>query len=90
MELCERIENLNDSKKVIVSKFLDIIESGGRISYDKKNVTIPSWLNIMAMENGINFSETLTEALKQKLNISNTNPQNIIINIDTKNLDKED
>ena len=35
----------------------------------KKNCTIPSWLNEMAVERGINFSATLQEALKQKLEL---------------------
>lgn len=33
----------------------------------KKTVTIPAWLNAKAEEAGINFSQTLQEALLQKL-----------------------
>lgn len=35
----------------------------------KKNTTIPAWLNTLAMEHQINFSQTLTEALKEKLGV---------------------
>lgn len=35
----------------------------------KKTLTLPSWLNIEAERCGINFSQTLQEALKQKLNV---------------------
>lgn len=35
----------------------------------KKNTTIPQWLNQLAVENKINFSNVLTEALKEKLNV---------------------
>lgn len=35
----------------------------------KKTLSIPSWLNDMAEQAGINFSGTLQEALKQQLNI---------------------
>ncbi|MDY7596240.1 type II toxin-antitoxin system HicB family antitoxin [Streptococcus suis] len=35
----------------------------------RKNVTIPEWLNSIAEENNINFSQVLTEALKLKLNV---------------------
>ena len=35
----------------------------------RKNTTIPEWLNEMAEKENINFSQTLTEALKQKLDI---------------------
>ena len=33
----------------------------------KKTLTIPSWLNEKALEEGINFSQTLQEALVRKL-----------------------
>lgn len=35
----------------------------------KKNISIPAWLNDLAENEDINFSETLTEALKYKLNV---------------------
>ncbi|MBK0348695.1 type II toxin-antitoxin system HicB family antitoxin [Aerococcaceae bacterium zg-ZJ1578] len=36
----------------------------------RKNVTIPEWISSLAQAEGINFSKTLTEALKEKLGIS--------------------
>ena len=38
-------------------------------TYVRKNLTIPSWLNKLAEENNINFSQTLQKALKKELNI---------------------
>lgn len=35
----------------------------------RKNVTVPEWLSEMAEEQHINFSATLTEALKEKLGV---------------------
>lgn len=35
----------------------------------KKTLSIPNYLNILGIEQGINFSQTLTEALKQKLGV---------------------
>lgn len=35
----------------------------------KKTLSLPAWLNTMALENNINFSETLKEALFLKINI---------------------
>lgn len=35
----------------------------------RKNVTIPEWLNDLAKIENINFSQTLTEALKEKLGV---------------------
>ena len=36
----------------------------------KKTLTIPSWLNELAVANGINFSQVLQTALKDKLNVN--------------------
>lgn len=36
----------------------------------KKTLTIPQWLNDLAIENNINFSKILQEAIKSKLNIA--------------------
>lgn len=36
----------------------------------KKTLTIPSWLNEMAIENNINFSQVLQSALKERLHIA--------------------
>ena len=35
----------------------------------KKTLTIPTWLNTAALEQNINFSQTLQDALKEKLNL---------------------
>lgn len=35
----------------------------------KKTLTIPSYLNDLGIKSGINFSQTLTEALKEKLGV---------------------
>ena len=35
----------------------------------RKNTSIPEWLNNLAEKENINFSQTLTEALKKKLGI---------------------
>jgi hypothetical protein len=34
----------------------------------KKTLTIPRWLNDLAVEHNINFSKTLQEALRKELN----------------------
>ena len=36
----------------------------------KKTLSIPSWLNTLAEQNALNFSQVLQEALKEKLHIS--------------------
>lgn len=39
------------------------------VQLDKKTIKIPHWLNVRAINEGINFSKTMSEALVQKLNI---------------------
>lgn len=36
----------------------------------KKTLIIPSWLNDLAVANGVNFSQVLQPALKDKLNVN--------------------
>lgn len=46
------------------------VEAYAREHFDKsvrKTLTIPAWLNTAALEQGINFSQTLQEALIKKL-----------------------
>ncbi len=38
--------------------------------YVKKTLTIPEWLNILAIKSNLNFSAILVEGLKSKLDIS--------------------
>lgn len=39
----------------------------------KKTLTIPAWLNKIALEENINFSQVLQEALKSRLHVGRTN-----------------
>lgn len=43
----------------------------------KKTLTIPAWLNKAALDKGINFSQVLQEALKEKVLSSNTNTSKV-------------
>lgn len=52
----------NDENIVLITVTVDT-----KIKYVKKTLTIPESLNIQAMKNGINFSETLKESLLRKL-----------------------
>ena len=35
-----------------------------------RTVTLPAWLNALAVENGVNFSQTLQAALRKQLDVS--------------------
>lgn len=76
---------LEDGKKLPVScdistisapadGFVSLIEADisgylNRSKAVKKTLTIPSWLNDLAVSKGINFSETLQDALINRLNM---------------------
>ena len=36
----------------------------------KKTLTIPAWLNELAIRNGVNFSQTLQDALREQLHVN--------------------
>lgn len=61
----------NSTSEIVSLVHCDTIEY--RKLYDnktiKKTLTIPNWLNTLSEQAGINFSATLQEALKSKLNI---------------------
>lgn len=54
---------------VYVNIWMPFHRSSVKVTYTKKTLTIPSWLDILAKQNNINFSELLTQALKEKLNL---------------------
>lgn len=55
---------------VFVNVWLPYHRSKEKIVYIKKTLTIPSYLDILAKESNINFSETLSNALKEKLGLN--------------------
>lgn len=62
------LENKNDFILVIT---LDLSEyrRKNHAKTIRKNTSIPEWLNVLAEKENINFSQTLTEALKEKLGV---------------------
>ncbi len=62
--------------KLEEGEFLILVESPVGVIKDrinnmavKKTLTLPAWMNEMAMEHDINFSQVLQEGLKKELNI---------------------
>ena len=53
----------------LVEVRMDILREKEANKAVSKNVTIPNWLNQLAMESKINFSNTLQEALRTKLGV---------------------
>ena len=66
--LDERDIDLSEGQKLVyINIWMPFHRSKTKEIYTKKTLTIPVWLDILAKQNNINFSETLVEALKQKL-----------------------
>ncbi len=53
----------------MVEVFMPAIRERMNNRFVKKTLTIPAWLNAVALEQGVNFSQTLQEALKQQLHL---------------------
>ena len=66
-------EDLEDVQDGFINMLLLDLDDYRRKRGDKavkKTLTIPEWLNTRATEAGINFSQVLQEALKERLNIA--------------------
>lgn len=63
-------KTLKDNQEVIyINLWLPYEKSLVKIAYKKKTLSIPTWLDILATQKNINFSQVLQEALKEKLGI---------------------
>ena len=54
---------------ILVDAWMPLVRDAIESRAVKKTLTIPKWLDDMAIEQGINFSRTLQEALKHQLDI---------------------
>lgn len=54
---------------VMIQTYMPFIRESAKTKFVKKTLTIPSWLNAIALENNVNFSQVLQEALVEKLHI---------------------
>lgn len=61
---------------VIVNVFMPLIRDRVQRATLKKTLTIPKWINDLAEENNINFSQVLQEALKERLDIRDPYEEN--------------
>lgn len=55
---------------MVVSVYMPLVRSRVQDVSVKKTLTIPAWLNDAATAQGINFSRTLQDALKQQLHMA--------------------
>ena len=54
----------------LVEAFMPAFRDKQSKRFVKKTLSIPYWLNVEAERQGINFSQTLQQAIKQQLNIA--------------------
>lgn len=59
----------NNQEVVYINMFLPYELSLVKTVYKKKTLSIPTWLDLLATNKNINFSQILQEALKKELNI---------------------
>ena len=54
---------------VLVDVYMPSVRLAQSTKAVNRTVTLPAWLNAMAAERGINFSQALQAALRQQLNV---------------------
>ncbi len=64
------IKTQKNEKTVLVDVFMPAIRMEQTSKAVTKTVTVPAWLNAKALAENINFSQTLQEALCQKLSVT--------------------
>lgn len=58
-----------NERSVLIDVYMPSVRMANVNKSVNRTVTLPAWLNAAAMENSINFSQVLQEALKQQLHI---------------------
>lgn len=67
IELRKKIES--NQEIILFNIWLPYEKSKIKIEYKKKTLSIPIWLDMLAINKNINFSQILVNALKKELNI---------------------
>lgn len=65
----KNIKLKKDELPVLIDVYMKPFREKMHTRYVKKTLSIPSWVNTIAEEQGINFSATLLSALKEKCHI---------------------
>lgn len=69
-EIKELKKTLEDNQELLlINMWLPYEKSKIKLEYKKKTLSIPTWLDILATQKNINFSQVLVKALKKELNI---------------------
>jgi predicted RNase H-like HicB family nuclease len=65
----DMIRTKRNQVAILVDVWMPMIRDAVKNRAVKKTLTIPKWLDDLAVEHGVNFSHVLQEALKRQLNI---------------------
>lgn len=69
-EIKELKKTLEENQELLlINMWLPYEKSKIKLEYKKKTLSIPTWLDILATQKNINFSQVLVKALKKELNI---------------------
>lgn len=59
----------DNEKVVLIDVYMPSIRTAQENRSVNRTVTLPAWLNAAAVERGINFSQTLQDALREKIHV---------------------
>lgn len=63
------LSSIKEQHVALVDVFMPPIRMAKANKSVNRTVTLPAWLNALALENGVNFSQTLQAALRDQLNV---------------------
>ncbi len=63
------IEAEENERAVLVNVFMPVIRLANQNKSVNRTVTLPAWLNAVAVDKGVNFSQTLQTAIIEQLNL---------------------
>lgn len=67
--LCDISTELNE-RVVLIDAYMPSVRERNNNRSVNRTVTLPAWLNAVALEHNVNFSQVLQDALKQQLNLA--------------------
>jgi len=70
----DRLELESGQMPILIEVYMPMYREAVENSYVRKNVTLPVWLERIAVEKGMNFSQILQSALKERLGITEKQP----------------
>lgn len=65
-----QVSTNENERTVLIDVYMPSIRMAQVNRSVNRTVTLPAWLNAAALEKGINFSQVLQDALREKLNVS--------------------